>query len=268
MGIRHMAFAVAMAAALSATLVAQQTPSGYHSISCVRIKPGKAAAFEAIMNGDYRKVEQARIDSGSITAWIELRTVIPAGTDAGCDRVLVAFYPGLPTAPMSDDDMTALLKKAGVSSTLAEWRDRLRDAAELVSNNITQYQVLVGGSKKGDYLVFNSMKATNVGRCVAAQKRLWQPFAEEGVKEGAQDGWAVNVQRFPDGAKDPSLVSSVDIYPSWDAMFNFFGPSFEARWKKVHPEMTPDDAFGEIDKVCTIEHTVLYKVEDQIASPK
>ena len=268
MGIRHMAWGVALAAALSVTLVAQQAPVGYHRISCVRVKPGQFAAFQALLNGDYHKVEQASVDSGAVSAYIALRTSIPAGTDAGCDFVLVSFYPGFPRAPLSDDEMTALLQKAGVTSTLQQWHDRLSDVGELVSNNITQYQALVGGSKKGDYLVFNSMKATDVGECVAAQKRIWQPFAEEGVKEGAQDGWAVNIQRFPDGAKDPSRVSTVDIYPTWDSMFNYRGPGFEMRWKKVHPEMTPDDAFAILDKSCTIEHTVLYKIEDQINSSK
>jgi len=268
MGLRHFFWGAALAATLSATLVAQQAPVGYHSISCVRVKPGKSAAFHAFLNGDYRKVEQARVDSGAISTWIALRTVIPAGTSAGCDYVLVSFYPGLPPAPLSDEDMTAVLQKAGVTSTVQEWRDHLSDLGELVSNNITQYQALVGGAKKGDYLVFNSMSVTDVDQCVAAQKRLWQPFAEEGVKDGAQDGWAVNIQQIPNGAKDPNLVSSVDIYPSWDAMFNYFGPDFITRWKKVHPELSPDEAFAQIDKLCTIDYTVTYKVEDQIASSK
>ncbi len=268
MGLRHFFWGAALAATLSASLVAQQAPVGFHSISCVRVKPGQSAAFHDLLSGDYRKLEQARVDSGAVSAFIALRTVIPAGTDAACDYVLVSFFPGLPPAPLGDDEMTAVLQKAGINSTLQQWRDRLSAVAELVSNNITQYQVLVGGSKKGDYLVFNSMKATDVGQCVAAQKRLWQPFAEQGVKDGAQDGWAVNIQQFPNGAKDPSLVSSVDIYPSWDAMFNYFGPDFTTRWKKVHPEMSPNEAFSEIDKACTIEHTVLYKIEDQINSSK
>ncbi|MGD1107416.1 MAG: hypothetical protein ABR865_10245 [Terracidiphilus sp.] len=268
MGIRHMVWGAALAATLSVTLVAQQAPVGYHSISCVRVKPGKSADFHAILSGDYRKFEQARVDSGAVSGWILLRTVIPAGTDAACDYVLVTFYPGLPPAPLSDDEMTAVLQKAGVTSTLQQWRDRLSDSGDLVSNNITQYQALVGGTKKGDYLVFNSMSVTDVGECVAAQKRLWQPFAEEGVKEGAQDGWAVNIQQIPSGAKDKPRVSSVDIYPSWDAMFNYFGPDFTTRWKKVHPELSLNDAFAQIDKLCSIDHTVLYKVEDQIVSSK
>jgi len=268
MGIRHMAFAAALAAALSATLVAQPAPSGYHSISCVRVKPGKSDAFNALLSGDYSKIEQARVDSGAVSAWIALRTVIPAGTNAGCDYVLVTFYPGLPAAPLSDDEMTAVLQKAGVSSTLQDWHARISDVGELVSNNITRYHALIGGSKKGDYLVFNSMKVSSVSECVDTEKRLWQPYAEEEVKEGVLDGWAVNSQVMPRGDKDPSLVSTVDIFPTWNSMFTYIGPDFITRWKKVHPEVSTDEAFAEIDKACTIEHTVTYKVEDQIVSSK
>lgn len=268
MGIRHMFLGAALAAALSATLVAQQAPAGYHSVSCVKVKPGESVAFHALLAGDYRKVEQARIDSGAISAWIALRTVIPAGTEAGCDYVLVAFYPGLPTAPLTDEELTAVLQKAGVTASPQEWRDRLAAVGQLVSNNITQYQVLVGASKKGDYLVFNSMSASNAEACVDVQKKLWQPVAASAIQDGAQDAWAVNIQTFPWGSKDPSLVSSVDIFPSWDAMFNYYGPSIFTRWNKVHPDMKFDDGITQLSKACTIEHTVLYKVEDQIAASK
>jgi hypothetical protein len=263
-----MAFGAALAAALSVTLVAQQTPSGYHSISCVKVKPGQGAAFHALADGDGRKVVQTRIDSGDYSAWLELRTVMPAGSEAACDYVFVTFYPGLPAPPLTDNELTALLAKAGVNSTLQQWRDRHNDVATLVWNNITQYQALVGGAKKGDYLVFNSMSVTNIGECIAGQKRLWQPFAAEGVKDGAQDGWAVNEQVFPNGAKDTSRVSSVDIYPTWDAMFNYFGPGFMTRWNKVHPELKPDEAFAELSKSCSIDNTVLYKVDDEITASK
>ena len=268
MRIRNMFLGAALATALSVTLVAQRAPSGYHSVSCVKVKPGKSAAFHALMDGDERKVMQARVDADEVSGWLELHTIMPAGTEAACDYVLVTFYPGLPTAPRSDEQLSALLTKSGVTSTLKEWRERHDDAGSLVYNDITQYQALVGKAKKGDYLVFNSMSATNIGQCVDVQKKLWQPFAEEGVKEGAQSGWAVNIQRFPDGAKDKNRVSSVDIYPSWDAMFNYFGPSFMTRWNKVHPDTKFDEAIAQIDKSCTIENTFLYKVDDAMTGSK
>ena len=61
MGIRHIAIAAALAAAVSVTLVAQQAPVGFHSISCVRVKPGQTAAFNALLNGDYHKVATAAL---------------------------------------------------------------------------------------------------------------------------------------------------------------------------------------------------------------
>jgi hypothetical protein len=164
--------------------------------------------------------------------------------------------------------MTATLQKAGVASSPQEWRDRLSVLAELVSNNITQYQVLIGGSKKGDYLVFNSMSASNVDECVAAHKKLWQPVAASAVQDGVQDGWALNVQTFPWGAKDPSPVSTVDIFPNWDAIFSYYGPGIFTRWNKVHPDVKFEDGIAQFSKACTIEHTVLYKVEEQVAASR
>ena len=265
---RHMFYAAALFAAFGIALPAQQAPAGYHSISCVRVKPGESAAFRTLLAGDYHKLEQARVDSGAISAWIALRTIIPACTDAGCDWVLVSFYPGLPAETLSDEQMTAALQKAGIASSLGEWRDRVSAVGELVSNHITQYQVLIGGTKKGDYLVFNSMSAPNAEECAAVQKKLWQPVAESAVHDGAQDGWAVNIQTFPWGGKDPSPVSTVDIFPTWDAVFNYYGPSIFTRWNKVHPDLKFEDAIAQMSKACAIDHTVLYKVEDQIAASK
>ena len=268
MGIRHMAWGVALAAALSVTLVAQQAPVGYHNISCVRVKPGQSAAFHALLNGDYHKVEQASVDSGGSQPLLRCAPCIPAGTDAGCDYVLVTFYPGFPPAPLGDDEMTAVLQKAGVASTVQQWHDRLSAVGELVSNNITQYQVLVGGSKKGDYLVFNSMKATDVDECVAVQKRLWQPFAEQGVKDGAQDGWAVNIQQFPQRRQRPEPCEHRRHLPE-------LGFDVHLLRTRLHHSLEEGSSRDDhrrcvcgIDKACTIEHTVLYKVEDQINATK
>ena len=266
MRIRHWAWGAALTAALSVTLVAQQAPTGYHNITCVKVKPGKGADFRSMINGDVRKLEQSRADSGTISGYIVLRTMMPAGADAQCDYVFVTFYPGLPTAPMSDDEMTAALQKAGVSANLQEWGAEHEAVGSLVYNDITRYQVLVGRAKQGDYLVFNSMSVPSVRDWVAFEERVWQPFAEAAVKDGAESGWALNVQVFPNGAKDAHLVSTVDIYPSWEAAFG--NPGFMDRWKRVHPDLDFRDAMAQADKVRTIESTVLYKVENIIEAPK
>ncbi len=267
MTIPRVLLGAAMAAALSIPLAAQQAPTGYHHVQCVKINPGKMAAVGEFIAGDSHKLGQSLVDSGHYANTLVLRTVMPRGTDAECDYVFVTFFNGLPPAPMSQEELTAALHKADVPLTAEQLYAQEDDLGKLVSDNYTQYQVLVGGAKKGDYLVFNSMSAPDVGACVTAQKNLWQPVAEQMVKDENTSGWAVNVQRFPRGTKDDTAVSSVDIYPSWDAFLNEYS-SISSAWKKVHPDMDINSTMQQFEKQCTITHTVLYKVVDATAPAK
>lgn len=267
MTIPRVLLGAAIAAALSIPVTAQQAPTGYHHIQCVKINPGKMAGVEEFIAGTGHKLNQSLVDSGAYAQTLVLRTVMPRGTDAECDYVFVAFFKGLPPAPMSPEEVSNALHKADVPMTAEQLYAKEDELGKLVSDNITQYQVLVGGAKKGDYLVFNSMSAPDVGACVASQKRLWQPVAEEMMKAGNTDGWAVNVQVFPRGSSDKTVVSSVDLYPSWDAFVHEY-PSIESAWKKVHPDMDINSTMGQFEKQCTITHTVLYKVVDATAPAK
>jgi len=267
MSIPRILLGAAMAAALSIPVTAQQAPTGYHHVQCVKINPGKMADVEGFIASTGHKLNQSLVDSGAYSQTLVLRTQMPRGTDAECDYVFVAFFKGLPPAPMSPEEVSMALHKAGVAMTAEQLYAKEDELGKLVSDNITQYQVLVGGAKKGDYLVFNSMSAPDVGACVASQKKLWQPVAEEMVKAGNTDGWAVNEQVFPRGTKDKTAVSSVDLYPSWDAFVHEYS-SVESAWKKVHPDMDINSAMEQFGKQCTITHTVLYKVVDTTAPAK
>jgi hypothetical protein len=268
MAIRHLLWSAALAAALPVSLVAQEAPSGFHSVSCVKVKPGKTADFNAFVNGDLRKYEQSRVDSGAIFAVLVLRTISPSGSDAECDYTFVTFYSGLPNAPMSEDETAAALKKAGISSTLEEWRQKHETVGDLVYNSINRAVLQVGAAKEGDYIVLNDMTVTNVNDWVANEKKFWQPIFEDGIKDGSIDGWAVIEQFMPRGNKDPHTRYSVDIYPNWQAVFNFFGSGFADRWKKIHPDVPMDDEMAGEHKLETIEHTSILKVEASIKATK
>lgn len=267
MTIPRVLLGTAIVAVLSVPLTAQQSPTGYHHIQCVKVNPGKMAGFESLVNGTVRKLDQSLVDSGHYANTLVLRTVMPRGEDAECDYVFVTFFKGLPPAPMSQEEVTAALHKANVQLTAEQLHAQEDDLGKLVSDNITQYQVLVGGAKKGDYLVFNSMSAPDVGACVAAQKKMWQPVEEEMVKAGNTSGWAVNEQAFPRGTMDKTAVSSVDIYPSWDAFVHEY-QSIGSAWKKVHPDMDINTTMQQFGKQCAITHTVLYNVVDATTPAK
>jgi len=264
-----LAFAgLCLAGSNTATAQEQSGPQGFHSIACVKVRHGKMADFKTLVNGDFLKFEQSRVDSGAISAWVALRTVIPAGRDARCDYAFVTFYSGMPNAPMGDEEMTAALKKAGISTSLDQMRQQRDAAGYLVYNSISRTALHVGGAKKGDYIVVNEMSVPDVGAWIANEKKLWQPIFEDGVKDGSVDGWSVVEQFLPRGAKDQGTSYTVDIYPSWDAMFKFFGSGFSDRWKKIHPDVPIAQGMDQEHKVDTIDHTILYHVVDAIGASK
>lgn len=260
MSIRHLIWGAALAAALPVTLVAQQAPPHFYTVACVKIKPGKTVAFDALVS-NLHKYEQSRVDSGVVSAVIETRAVSPAGSAAQCDYDFVTFYSGPPAAPMSKDEMTAALQKAGISSSLEELRQQEDAVGYLASYSIAQQALQVGVAKKGDYIVVNEMTVPDTGAWIANERKLWQPIFEDGVKDGSMDGWGVDMAFMPRGAKDSYTTYTVDIYPSWQAVYTFFGPSFPDRWKKVNPDVPMAQGMDEEHKVETIEHTVLSKVE-------
>ena len=252
----------------SATAQDQTESTGFHSVACVKVRRGKMADFKTLVSGNFQKLEQSRVESGAVAGWLALQTVIPAGRNATCDYVFVTFYSGLPNAPMGDEEMTAALKKAGISSTLEEMRQQRDDVGYLVDNSIDRTALHVGIAKKGDYIIVNQMSVPDEEAWIANEKKLWQPIFEDGLKDGSVDGWYVVQQFLPRGAKDPGTSYTVDIYPSWDALFKFFGPSFADRWKKIHPDVPIEQGMDQEHKVDTIDHTILYHVEENIQGSK
>jgi hypothetical protein len=261
MSIPRILLGAAIAAALSIPLTAQQAPTGYHSIACAKINPGKWVAAQEWIAGTGHKLDQELVDSGTYASTIVLRTELPQGTASECDYVFVTFFNGLPPAQLSNEELSKALHKADIPMTAEEFYAKRGELGTLVYTNITQYQTLVGGAKQGGYLAFNSMSAPDVGACVAYNKKVWQPLAEEMVKAGNSDGWAINEQVFPRGTKDKTAVSTVDLFPSWDAFINFYGSIMDG-WKKVHPDMDINSTMTQFGKLCSIEHTVLYKLVD------
>jgi hypothetical protein len=227
----------------------------------VKVKPGMDAEFDATRTGDLLKLEQYEVNSGRVSAYYVLATTTPAGSDARCDYAFVEFYPGLPPAPQSDAEQEADLHKAGVAKTGQQFGSELGASGTLVSTSIVRTALQVGAAKEGDYIVVNDMKVLgSIGAWIDNETKLWKPIFEDGLKDGSVDGWSVNIQFMPRGAKDRQLTYTVDIYPSWQSLFNFFGPNFGERWKKVNPDIPIADGMAQEEKVDTIEHTVIYKV--------
>ena len=256
----------ALAAAFCSMLSAQQTPTGYHSVSCIKVKPENNSEFRKWAAGDVRKLAQYRVDSGAYSSWMLLRSVIPAGRSAECDYVLVSVYPGIPPHPMDLDELDADLKKAGIAMTAQQYVDRRNSLTTLISTTLAQNRAFVGTSKKGDYYVVNYMKAANIDDYVAWEKKAWMPFAEAMAKQGTRSGWSLNTMVFPGGADVKFNAVTVDIYPTWDSIFADF--NFYELWRKVHPDMEVGTTFEQYAKLRHQGDVDIYQLQDTVTSSK
>jgi hypothetical protein len=262
---------VAIAAAFSATLLAQQAPTGYHRVACIKVKPGQYAAFRAWAAGDAHKVVQAEADSGELSTWFLLRSVIPDGTSAECDYLVVAMYPGLPPQPSNGlEHLAATLKKAGLTESAQQFVDQREALTTLVSNNMFQNVAVVGTVKKGDYFRVNYMQVADpndLGSYMRYEMKVWLPLAEQMAKDGVKSGWSLNVEVLPRGSDLPYDAVTVDVYPTWDSVFQP-DPQFAARFSKVHPDMDLGTTMETYDKMRSIVTTELYSVEDMVTPAK
>ena len=257
---------VAFAAVLSTTLLAQQAPSGYHNVACIKVKPENAGEFRKWAAEDAHKFNQARVDLGAVTTWFLLEAVIPQGRSAECDYLSVSMYPGSPPKPLDLEDVGAVLKKAGITMSAQEYLDHRTSLAQLVSNNLFQNKISVGAANKGDYFIVNEMKVSNMSDYLAYEKKVWQPFAEAMAKDGVRTGWSLNVQVLPSGSDLKFQAVTVDIFPSWDAVYQ--GLPFADTFKKVHPDMEMGTTFETYEKLRTIVSSKLYHVADMVSSKK
>jgi hypothetical protein len=253
---------VALAAALSVTLFAQTPQNLYHSVACFKAKPDKGADFHKFVTEESHKLAQGRVDNGEITTWYLLRSVLPQGSEAECDYLIVAVFPGAPHM-LGTQQLSAGLKKAGMSISPEEYMNHRDAVSTLVTVGIYQNQAFVGASKKGDYFRVNYIKAPDVGAWVDYEKKVWQPLAEALAKDGAISGWSLNTRVLPGGADQPFDGVTVDTFPSMDAVFSG-NAKFLPTFRTVHPDMEIGTTFEQFEKLRTQKSIQLYQLEDFI----
>ncbi len=258
---------VAIAAAFSATLFAQQPSAGYHTVACLKVKAEKTAEFRKWAAEDAHKLAQSRVDSGAVSTWLLLRSIMPQGHSAECDYVAVTMYPGTPAQPLGLEELGAALKKAGLTVSAQEFVDKRNSLTTLISNNLYQNQATVGAMKKGDYFMVNEMKVHNMEDYLAYEKKVWKPLAEEMAKDGVRSGWSLNTQVLPNGSDLVYDAVTVDVFPTWDSIFKD-DTKFAERFKKTHADMELGTTFEQYEKLRTIVSSKLYALDDVVTPAK
>ena len=267
MKIPRVVLCAALAVSLCAVSPAQQAPSGFHLVNCVKIKPQKSTEFHRFLKDVVTKLAQSRVESGTISTWYLLRAVEPAGRSAECDYLTVSVYPGAPPEPLGGEQLSAALKKANLSLTAEEYAVQRDAVATLISTSMMVNQVSVGKANKGGYLAVNYMKTANLDAWLKLEKELWKPISEQMVKDGVTSGWSLNTRALGLNSDLPWQGVTVDVYPNWDAVFKG-DPQFVDRIKKVHPDKELNAMFDQFGKARTMVKSELYAVDDLITCCK
>lgn len=266
MKIHRWLICAASVAAFSIPMAAQQTPSGFHRVACLKVKLQDTDAFLKFASDEVDKMAQYWVKSGKSSGWLLLRSVVPMGQSAQCDYLAITVYSGLPMDFFSPDQVAEGLKQAGSKMSVQEFLNRRNSVATLVSNDLFQTRARVGTIKKGDYLEVLYQKVPNQRTWLANDVKVWQPVAEAMLKDGTRSGWFAVFRVLPAGSSMKYNAINVDVFPSLEAVFKD-DPQFVDRWKRVHPDMDLATTMQGLDKFRTTENEELYTVLDAVNPP-
>lgn len=250
------------------TLIAQnqQQPSGYHSVTCVKVRDGKMADYRQFLDENSHKLGQVLADSGRMSAGYRFRSIMPAGAAATCDYVFVSVFAGAPLPPNAPGALADTLKKAGISMSAAEYSARQSSLATLISTELWRTATAIGDIRKGDYVYINHMKVHDMPAWLEMERSIWKPIAESWVNEGSQRGWMVALPVLPGGTGLKYQAITADVYPSWDAVF--MQRSVEKTFKQVHSDKDINQVFEKLGKARDLDLRELMVVEDKIVPGK
>jgi len=241
---------------------AQNAPASYDMMSCLKIQPGKTVEFTQFMNDVVKKVVQAEAGQGEIGAWYLLRTVFPAGEEARCDYVTLSAYRDIPAAPQGPEHLAELLHKAGIGMTPETFLARVAQLQRTISVEMWRTMILVGEVQEGDYLYMNFMRVHDAQNYMAFEQNIWKPMGEAWVKDGTFHAWMVAVPFLPSGTGLPYQLISADVFPTWEQAFK--GEEEINTWKRVHPEMTLQQAEEKLVKLRDLDRRYFLTVQEKI----
>ena len=256
-------FVTASAVLTTAGLTAQTQPRYYQTVACVKVTPEKSTEFRQFVNDTSKKVAESRVKAGEIMSWSLLRSVMPAGAEARCDFEISTFYEGAPPKPASTEDMGKSLEKAGVKMTAAQYYAKRDSLSHLVALEMWRPMARVGQPEKGQYVLLNHMAVHEAAEYYKFEREIWQPLAQEYVKEGSQSGWMFGVLMFPGGTDVKYRAVSADIYPSWDAVFK--SQNAQEAFKKAHPDKDYQQTMGGMSKLRDLAQRDLLVIEERVA---
>jgi hypothetical protein len=252
---------IASAGSLAVGLNAQQPTPNYLVTHCVKVAPGKSAEFRQFQIDTAKKMAEARVKAGEIVSWTFSRSILPAGDEARCDYTIAEAYEGASPRPIIDmAGLASWLDRAGVKMTAAQWVAKRDSLSHRVAMEMWRPRERVGKVEKGNYYFLNHMRVHDAAEYTKFEAEVWCPLAEEWIKEGSQSGWRTFTLLLPAGTDAKYTALSVDIYPTWEAVFKT--RNVQETFAKVHPGKDYTQVMGGLTKLRDLAQRDLMYVEE------
>jgi hypothetical protein len=245
------------------TLVLCAQDQAYTSVSCVKVQPGKLAEFTNFQHEVVKKIVQVEADENELTSWFLSRVVFPSGEEARCDYMVFTSYGGIPPTP-EPDWFTGVLQRAGIHMTVGAYRLKAAEVERTISTEMFRQFIMLGTVQKGDYIYLNFMKVHDTPGYFDFERTIYKPVAEGFLQDGTFHAWMVLQSFLPGGTGLPYQAISADIFPSWKRAFE--GDNSAEMFKKVHPEIDPQELHDKMLKLRDLDRRYFVTVED-VAAP-
>jgi hypothetical protein len=232
---------------------------------CIKVASGKATEYAAFLHDVSVPFARARADAGEIDWFVAGRGVVPIGSSARCDYRVVYGYRGLPPEDLSTEAIEAALKRAKLNMTADQMIARRSSLTQLVGLDIW-YQIDAIGpqAEKDSYVRLNhyNVKGGEMDEWIRQEKANWKALMEAWLKAGGKGSWSLNGLGMPGGESTPYNAMTVDFFPDWNSLWR--GVPVDELWPKVHPEMTPSEAFNREDRIRSFHDIEYYKLVEVV----
>ena len=232
---------------------------------CIKVAPGKGAEYEAFLRDVTLPLARARADAGEFNWFLVMSGVVPAGSSAPCDYRAVYGYKGLPPEAPSKEALAAGLKRAKLTMTVDDMVAKRNALTHLVGMDIWFGQDNLGQpAEKDNYIQLNhyNLKPGELDEWIRLEKTYWRALMEAWLKAGGKGSWSIDTLGWPRGESTPYNALTVDTFPDWNGLMQ--GVPVDQLWSKVHPSISPAEAFRRLDSVRTVRDVEVYKVVDVV----
>jgi hypothetical protein len=234
-----------------------QDESVYLRSICTKVQAGKGPELEDLLSKNALKASEYNISQGKLARYVVLRNAYPAGSSAQCDYLSSFLYRGAP--PETTPEITsAAWAAAKTGLSYSAFLAKLNSIGHTVRVELFAAQArTTGSSQVGDYIALNRMKVHDTAAWKELETRIWKPMQEARIKDGQLRLWSSFARIYPSGTGEPYSAITVDIFPSWDAMFK--QKPLAEYMRQIHPNMTEQEFSEKTTKARDLVSREVYK---------